>query len=184
MPPAGRRPPVRRPRTAPWPEHSGKDSCLASRVARFLDGCKNVVVSAATANVATHQLANVVVGAGVPLVEQPDGRAELARSAIAALEGVVLDEGRLHGVEGVPLGQSLDSRDLLAGVHDRQGQAGVDPPAVDEHGTGPALAVVTALLGPRQAVHFAERVEQGHTRLQTQAAGDPLTSKVTSSEPA
>src|SRR5262249_61020484 len=97
--PAGRRPPARRRLTAHWPGRSGKRSCPALRVARFLDRRENVVVSAAAADVATHLLAEVVVGPGVPLVEQADGGAELAGGAIAALEGVVLDEGRLHALQ-------------------------------------------------------------------------------------
>src|SRR5689334_11982596 len=104
MPPAGRLSPDRRPRPPPWPGRSGTDSWPALRAPRFLDRREDVVVSAAAADVAAHQLADLVVGAGVPFVEQTDGRAELAGGAIAALEGVVLDEGRLHGVEGVALG--------------------------------------------------------------------------------
>src|SRR5438132_12439902 len=100
MPPAGRRPPARWPRPALRPGHSGKGSCPALRVPRFLDGSEDVVVSAAAAEVAAHQLADVIVGAGVPLAQQADGRAELAGGAVTALEGVVLDEGGLHGVEG------------------------------------------------------------------------------------
>ena len=84
-----------------------------SRAATSLDRRDDVRVGAAAADVAAHQLADIVVGPGVSLGEQADGRADLAGGAIAALEGIVLDERRLHGVQLAPCGQPLDGRDRL-----------------------------------------------------------------------
>ena len=85
--------------------------------------------------------------AGLDLGEHADRRADLARRAVAALEAVVLDERRLQRVQVVRRAQPLDGDDLVALVHDRERQAGVDAPAVDQHRAGAALAVVAALLG-------------------------------------
>ena len=45
-------------------------------------------------------------------------------------------------------------------LHDRQRQAGIDPPAVDQHRAGAALAVVAALLGAGQVELVAQQVEE------------------------
>jgi hypothetical protein len=44
--------------------------------------------------------------------EQGDGGADLAGSAVAALEAVVFEEGGLDRVEGVALGEAFDGGDL------------------------------------------------------------------------
>jgi hypothetical protein len=59
---------------------------------------------------------------------------DLAQRAVAALEGIVLDEGRLQRVQRFPAGEALDGRDLGAIVHDRERETGVDPPPVQENG--------------------------------------------------
>src|SRR3712207_6225549 len=98
---------------------------LSARV-RLLNRGDDLRVRAAAADVAAHALAYLVVRklpdggrhvfrdvthvAAPRLFEQPDGRADLARRAVAALEAVVLDEGRLHGVKLVALRQPFDGR--------------------------------------------------------------------------
>jgi hypothetical protein len=104
----------------------------------------------------------------VPLGEQADARADLAGGAVAALEGVALDEGFLQRVQAVAVRQAFDGGHAGAGLHDRQGEAGVDPPAVGQDGAGPALAVVTALLGAGQAEVLAQGVQERHPRFQLQ----------------
>ena len=74
----------------------------------------------------------------------------------------------LHRVQLVAVGQAFDGRDLGAGVHDGEGEAGVNAPAVDQDGAGAALAVVAALLGAGQAQVLAQGVEQRDARLQLQ----------------
>ena len=73
----------------------------------------------------------------------------------------MLDEGGLHGVEMVGLADAFDGGDLVVGVHDGEGEAGVDAAAVDVDGAGSALAVVAALLGAGEVEVFAQAVEQG-----------------------
>jgi hypothetical protein len=101
-------------------------------------------------------------------VEQRDRRAHLPRGAVAALEAIAVHEGLLHRVRLLLAAQALDGGDLAALVHDRQGQAGVDPLAVDDDGAGAALAAVAAFFGAGQVQHFAQRVQQGHAGLDRQ----------------
>src|SRR3954452_2444391 len=66
---------------------------------RLADRSHDAGVGAAAADVAAHPLADLVVVARVPFVEQRPGRTDLPRRAVAALEAVVADEGRLHRMQ-------------------------------------------------------------------------------------
>src|SRR5262249_42470117 len=90
---------------------------------------------------------------------------DLARRAVAALEAVMIHEGSLHGVERTGRAQTLDGDDVVVLMHDRKGQAGIDPPAVDQHSAGAALPVVAALLGAGEVEVLAEGVEQRGTEV-------------------
>ena len=46
------------------------------------------------------------------LFEHGGGGADLAGGAVAALEGVVLEEGGLDGAEGVAVGETFDGGDV------------------------------------------------------------------------
>ena len=59
----------------------------------------DVRVRGAAADVAAHELGDVLVGGGVALLEQLDGGHDLPGRAVAALERVVLDERLLHRVQ-------------------------------------------------------------------------------------
>ena len=122
-----------------------------------LDRRDDIRVGAAAAEVAAHRLADLVARPGVAFADQADGRADLAGRAVAALEGVVVDEGLLQRVKRVALGEGLRSSSPRPVVHDREGQAAVDAPAVDQHGAGAALPVVTALLGAGEVGVLAQR---------------------------
>src|SRR5688572_3555416 len=150
----------------------------------FLHRGDDLGIGAAAAEVPAHALADLVVGhlcarpgdvlcrvAGLPrarLGEKADRGADLPRSAVAALEGVVLDEGGLHGVELVALCEAFDGRDLAALQGGGEGQAGQHAPAVDEDSAGPALALVAALLRAREVQPLAQGIEQDHARVELQ----------------
>ena len=69
------------------------------------------------------------------------------------------------GCEDVAARDALDRQDIGAvGAH-RQREAGIDPPAVDQHGAGAALAAVAALLGSGQVQALAQQVEQRDARV-------------------
>ena len=56
-------------------------------------------IGAAAAEIARHVFADLVVGAGMAFADAGDRRHDLARRAIAALEGVLVEEGRLHRMQ-------------------------------------------------------------------------------------
>src|SRR5215469_10523781 len=78
------------------------------------DGGDDVRIGAAPADVATHELADLLVGAGPSLREQRDRRHDLARRAKAALKGVVANKCLLHWVQIPVTRQALDRRHLAA----------------------------------------------------------------------
>ena len=73
----------------------------------------------------------------------------------------MLDEGRLQRVQLSPsLAEPLDRGDLRAVVGDREREAAVGAPPVDQDRARAALAVVAALLGAGEAEVLAQEVEQ------------------------
>src|ERR1041385_2670634 len=113
---------------------------------RLPDRRDDAFVRPAAADVAAHPAADLVVAAGVPFLQQRYRGTDLPRRAVAALESVVADERRLHGMEVAVAGQPFDGRDLLPAVHDGQGEAGVIAPPVNEHGARAARPLVASLL--------------------------------------
>ncbi len=95
---------------------------------------------------------------------------DLSGGTDAALVGIVLDEGGLHRVEIARLSQPFNGRNLIALVHGRKGEAGVDAAPVDVHGAGSALTVVAALFRAGQVEVFAQAVKQRDARLKLQGA--------------
>lgn len=59
------------------------------------------------------------------------------------------------------LGKAFDSGQLGTVAHHRQRQAGIHPLAVEQHGAGTALAVVTAFLRADQVQLFPQQIQQG-----------------------
>jgi hypothetical protein len=84
----------------------------------------------------------------------------LPRGAVAALEGIELDEGCLHGVEFAGLSETFDGGDALAGMHHGEGEARVHAASIDVDGACAALAVVAAFLGAGKVEVLAKTVEK------------------------
>jgi hypothetical protein len=93
--------------------------------------------------------------------EHRDGGHDLARSAIAALETVALDEGGLHGMEFVAVGQPLDGCDFVVLVRDGKRKAGEHALPVNVNGTCAALALIAAFLASAERELFPQGVKQG-----------------------
>src|SRR5262245_63604636 len=107
-----------------------------------LNRSDDVEVGAAAADVAAHQLTDVVRRARMAFGHQTNGGADLSWCAVATLECVVIDEGLLERVKRSVLSKPFDRRHSGAVLHDRQGQARIDPPAIDEDGARSALTVI------------------------------------------
>jgi hypothetical protein len=86
---------------------------------------------------------------------------DLPGRAIAALEGIPLNERHLQRVELIALRQALDCRDLAAVHKDREGEARFDALAVHQHRASAALAKATSFLRTRQMQVLAQGIEEG-----------------------
>src|ERR1044072_3232592 len=138
----------------------------------LFDGCHDVGIGAAPADVAAHELADLIGAAGLALGNQARGGTNLAGGAVAALERSVLDEGLLQRMQRASLRQTLDGRDLRAVLHYHQGEARIYPAASDQNRAGPALAVIAALLRAGEIEMEPKRIEEGGPRCDQQAMFD------------
>ena len=144
------------------------------------DGVDDAVVRGAPAEVAAHPFADLRIGerhdsgsnvlgdrarpTGCMFRQHPDRRADLAGRAVAALEAIELDEGRLHGMEDVAIGEPLHGCHFPTVELHGKAEARVDPLTVDQHGAGAAGTLIAALLRACQFEVLAQRVEQAHSR--------------------
>ena len=69
----------------------------------LFDGRHDVGIGAAAADIAAHQLANLIGRVRLPFGDQADGRTDLAGRAISALEGVMFDERLLQWMQSAAL---------------------------------------------------------------------------------
>ena len=76
-----------------------------------MNGRADARIGAAAAQVSGHGFIDVGVAGCRVLLEQGCGAHDLARLAVAALGDLVLDPGRLHGVQGGGRAQTLDRGD-------------------------------------------------------------------------
>jgi hypothetical protein len=118
-----------------------------------LDGGDNADIGAATTQIAAHEFADRGAASRLAAADAGDGRHDLVGGAVAALEGVVVDEGCLHGVQGVALGEAFDRGDGAALDLGGESQAGDD-------GAGAALAVIAAFFRAREPEPLAQEVKE------------------------
>jgi hypothetical protein len=110
----------------------------------------------------------------VALGDAGDAGHDLAGRAVAALEGVALDESRLQRMELAALREAFDGRDL-APVHEGgKREARLHALAVHQHRAGAALAETAAFLGARKMQVLAQGVEQGGARIERQPMLGPV----------
>ena len=100
-------------------------------------------IAGAAADIALERMRQVGL---VRLVERPRRRHHHAGGAVAALEGLRVVEGLLHGMQLAVLGEALDGGDLAALAAEGGHQAGVERLAVEPHRAGAAVAGIAALL--------------------------------------
>ena len=133
---------------------------------RLNDGFGDALIGAAAADVAAHQFANTLgIVSGMALGDKTDRAHDLARRAVAALQTVMGDEGRLHRMQIFALGKTFDRDDVRSVQAGGQGQAGIDAPAIHQHGAGAALAAIAPFLGARQPEPLTQEIEQRHARI-------------------
>ena len=144
--------------------------CATSRIA-----ATDVRVRPAAAEVAAHELLDLLVRARSALREQGHGGQDLARRAAPALKGVVADERLLHRMQAaVVAGQPFDRRDRAAVALRRERQARHDALAVEQHRARAAGALIAALLRAGQPELVAQRVEQRDAGIELQPVRPPV----------
>src|SRR5215831_3847187 len=139
-----------------------------SRLHRLLNRRENVGISAASTDIAAHELADVVRSLRPTFFDQANGGANLSRGAISALEGIVIHERLLKGVKQPSSTKAFYGRDSRAVLHDRQRQTRNDALPVDQNGARAALTMVTAHFRAGEMESFAKGVEQGRPRRHSQ----------------
>ena len=149
------------------------NSSWPSPAAAFAEN-RGAAVAGAAAQVALELRADRVLVEGSALaVHEVDRRHDHAGGAIAALEAVVLAEGRLHGVQVGALGEALDGRHDRGLTLDREDRAGLHRLPVQVDHAGAALAGVAADMGAGEAQVLAQELHEQRARVDV--GGDGLT---------
>src|SRR5262249_19441404 len=148
------------------PARMYSNACITAR--DLPDGGDDVRIGTAAADVAAHELTDLLVGARPSLRKQPDRRHDLARRAKAALKPIVANERRLHGVQDAVARQALDRRHLAAVALRRQRQARQHALAVGQDRARPARPLVAPLLGAGQLEMIPQRIQQRHAAVKPQ----------------
>src|SRR3954447_24329030 len=133
---------------------------ISPPAANRLDRLDDARIGTATADVAAHRLAHIVVARTARLAEQRDSRHDLPGRAITALKAVVADERLLHRVEALGVGEAFNRGDRTTVDRRRQRQARQHAAAVDVNGTRAALTVVATLLRAGEMEVLPQSVEQ------------------------
>jgi hypothetical protein len=102
------------------------------------------------------------------LRQQRDGGHDLTRSAVATLEGIVVDECRLHRMQVPVSRQPLDRGYLVALTAHCQCQAAEDPPAVHPDCARTAGALIAALFRAGEPHVLTQRIQQADAGLDRQ----------------
>jgi hypothetical protein len=148
-------------------------------------GCDNAGISAAATDVAAHPFANFNIGElrvlGVPqirgdktgrsapgFIEQCHCGDDLPGCAVAALESIIIEKRLLHRMQTTLVSNAFDGGDALSVASNCECETAIDAAAIQQHSASAALAMVAALLSPRQAKVFAKQVKQRGTRIELQ----------------
>src|SRR3954466_1190040 len=126
----------------------------------LLHGLHDVVITGAAAKVAVERLADLLLARVRVFPRQAHGREHHAGRAEAALQSVVLLEGRLHRVQRAVCRQALDGGELRAlRLHGEQ-VATLHRLAIEEHGAGAALRGVASDVRSREAQVLSQEVDK------------------------
>src|SRR6478672_10825339 len=135
------------------------------------DGGDDVLIARTATEVSLDRVADLVVGRIGVARQQVDRGHDHARGAEAALQSVLLPEGRLHRVELIAVGKALDGLDLRAVGLDGEHRARLDRPAIDVDGAGAALAGVAADVGAGQVEILPQRLDEESPGLDVELVG-------------
>lgn len=106
-----------------------------------------------------------------------DGREDLPGRAIAALKPIAVQEGSLHRVKVVALGEAFNGDDVLTFASSCKSQTRQDTLAVDDDGARAASALIASFLRAGQTEYVAKRIQQRHALVQREFVGSVIHTK-------
>src|SRR5882762_4822033 len=110
--------------------------------------------------------------------QERGGLHDHAVDAVAALHGLLIDEGLLHGMRPLRRAETFERDDRLRPDRRQRHHAGAHRLAVEMHSAGAALGEAAAEARAVESQVVAERVEQRHLGSSTVTVTDrPLTSR-------
>src|SRR5580704_3700726 len=152
-------------RPPPYPPHKG-EGLAGVTAGDFFNGRDDPGVAGAAAEVAAKDLADFPLSRMRIAGEEIGERHQNARRAEAALQGVIVAECLLQGVElAVGRGERFHGAHLAPFRLHRKRQAGARGDAVDQHGAGAADAVLAADMGAGGPEPLAKEIAEQHARL-------------------
>src|SRR3984893_6446992 len=138
---------------------SSSATALLSRRGQ-LDRLEDLQVAGAAAEHARERLLDRVACWLRVAIEQRPGGEQHRRRAVPALRGAQLGKSDLEGMRLTAARHAFNSGELATLELERHRQAGEERPAIDEDGTGAALAQLAAVLGAGESQVFAQDFEQ------------------------
>jgi hypothetical protein len=109
-----------------------------------------------------------------PLAKERSAAHHHTGRAEAALHGIVLDEGRLHGMQPLSLRQALDGRHTTSADVDGQEHAGAYGCAVEPDRAGRARPTVARSLGAAESKIVSQQLSERGARLDLRIAHRPI----------
>src|SRR5207237_402089 len=128
----------------------------------------------AAAEVALERAPHLLLARRGVVLEQSHGREHHPRRAVTALEGVLLMESLLDGVQLPVRGETLDRGELRAVGLDAEHRARLDGLAVEQHRAGAARRGVTADVRAGQPQPLAKDVDEKLPRLEVEVMGSSV----------
>jgi len=132
----------------------------------------------AAAKVASERRAHVLLARSRVAVEQLFRRHNHAVDAVAALGGLLVDEGLLQRVQFAWRAEAFDRRDLASRYRADRRDAGTDRLAIDQHRASAALRQAAAEFGAVELEVVAQHVEQRRVRLSGNRTAHPIDCQV------
>src|ERR1051326_1539812 len=139
-----------------------------------LDGIDDVLIAGAAADIAFDAVADLVVSRIGIALDDLFGGHDHARSAEAALGGVLVPEGILHGIEAAVFGESFDGEDIAAVGLDGEHGATLDGLAVHVDSASAAQRGFAADVGTGESNDIAEVVNEEQSWLDGVGMGLPI----------
>src|SRR6266849_424352 len=149
-----------------WPTYLiAVASVMAMRLrGKGFNRAHDVAVAGTAADIAGEAVADFALGRVRVLLEQVADSHDHPRRAEAALQGVVLMEGRLNRMQCAAGRETFDRRDPGSVGHHSENRAGFDGLSIDIDGAGAALRRVATDVGSCKAEIVSEQMNQKFAR--------------------